>query len=116
MAYSEESAHRIRERLEGLPEISEIKMMGGLCFLMSGNMLGATRLEKTGRELFLFRVGKDGMAEALRIDGAEPMVNGTRTMSGFVRVEASECDDAALSNWLSMCVSFVSGLPAKERD
>lgn len=43
MAYEEKLASMWRQQLDGLDSVSEKKMMGGLCFLLNGNMLGTTR-------------------------------------------------------------------------
>ena len=113
MAYDEGLAERFRDALAGLPEISEKKMMGGVCFLMSGNMIGGTHITKQGEAQFLFRVGKDNEAEALERPGASIMINGTRRMGGFIIVNDEDCDDAAMTSWVSLCLSFVGNLPAK---
>ncbi len=38
VAYDEELADRIRDLLRGEPDLSEMKMFGGLAFLIGGNM------------------------------------------------------------------------------
>ena len=38
MAYDEGLAERIREMLAEVPDVTEKKMFGGLCLLVSGNM------------------------------------------------------------------------------
>lgn len=38
MAYDEKLAQRIRDELAGRPEVTEMKMFGGLAFLIAGNM------------------------------------------------------------------------------
>jgi len=65
MAYDEKLADAWRGELAALDGVSEKKMMGGLCFLLNGNMLGTTR-----DDYFMFRVGKDNEAEALKRKGA----------------------------------------------
>ena len=115
MAYDEEVAQRFRDGLISLPDVSEVKMMGGICFLMSGNMVGGTHINKSNDPVFMFRVGKDNMDEALSRQGAKTMINGSRPMSGFVEVEASDCDDRDLASWVTLAVSFVGSLPPKEK-
>ena len=92
MAYDEQAAERFRDGLIGLPNISEMKMMGGICFLLNGNMVGGTHIEQSsGDAVFMFRVGKDNVAEALVRPGARPMINGNRPMGGFIRIETESC-------------------------
>jgi hypothetical protein len=60
MAYGEALANRIREALAGERRVDEIKMMGGLCFMIRGHMA----LAIVGDELMI-RVGPDGYERAL---------------------------------------------------
>lgn len=113
MAHDESLAARMRDALEGLAGISEKRMMGGVCFLLDGNMLCGADRPKTGEGRFMFRVGKDNQADALARPGAQPMEMGGRRMNGFVFVEAEACDDAAMKEWISLALGFVGGLPPK---
>lgn len=114
MAYDETLAARYRDALEGLPEISEQRMMGGICFMMSGNMIGGAHREKTGEGRFMFRVGKENQAQALARPGARPMEFGGRRLGGMVFVDEEVCSDTAtLADWISLALSFVSTLPPK---
>ncbi|KZK99758.1 MULTISPECIES: TfoX/Sxy family protein [unclassified Pseudovibrio] len=114
MAYDEELGDRLREELEGIMGISEKRMMGGLCFFLDGNMLAGAHCIKSEESRFMFRVGKDNEAEALGREGAEIVELGGRRMGGLVFVAAEVCDQAALREWISLCMSFVAGLPAKQ--
>jgi len=112
--YDEDLSARLREALEGMTGVSEKRMMGGLCFMLNGNMLGGAHREKSGEQLFMFRVGKDSEAAALSLPGARPMRVGDRSpMRGFVFVDASQCDDSQLKAWVSMALAYVSTLPSK---
>ncbi|SFJ88187.1 TfoX N-terminal domain-containing protein [Pseudovibrio ascidiaceicola] len=114
MAYDEELSDRLREELEGIMGISEKRMMGGLCFFLDGNMLAGAHRIKSEEARFMFRVGKGNEAEALGRDGAEIVELGGRRMGGLVFVAAEMCDQAALREWISLSMSFVAGLPAKQ--
>ncbi|WP_319529072.1 RNA methyltransferase [uncultured Cohaesibacter sp.] len=121
MAYDEEVAARMRDGLIGLPDVREVKMMGGVCFLLSGNMVGGVFNERADREragvpLFMFRVGKENVPEALALPDVSHMINGQRRMNGFVRIAAEECSDDDLATLISMSVSFVGSLPPKAGD
>jgi len=113
MAYDEELADRFRGALEGHADISEKRMMGGVCFLLGGNMIGGADRSKDGDGRFMFRVGKDNEAEALSRDGAVIVEMGGRRMGGMVFVGEEACDQDALQDWVSLALSFVATLPAK---
>lgn len=113
MAYDEDLTDRLRDTLEGLAGVSEKRMMGGVCFLLNGNMLGGADRTKDGAGRFMFRVGKENEAEALTRPGAIVMEQGGRRMSGLVFVDEEACDAAALKAWVSLALSFVSALPPK---
>lgn len=114
MAIDEELTQRFRDALEGLPGVSEVKMMGGVCFMLDGNMIGGAQKEKSGRRRFLFRVGKEQRDAALQKPGAQEMEMRGRPMAGFIFVEADECEDEAMRDWVSMALAFVTTLPPKE--
>ncbi len=104
-------ADRVRERLGHRNGMSELRMMGGLCFLLHGNMLVGTM--KNGD--LLARVGPEGHAAALARPGAGAMLFTGRAMKGFVVVAADALDDAALDDWLSTSLAFVEPMPPKEK-
>lgn len=113
MAYDEALAQRLRDGLTGARGITELKMMGGLCVLVNGNMLGGVDRAKDGRDRFMFRVGKENEAEALRRPGATIVDMGGKRLGGLVFVEADACDDNALKAWLALSLGFAGKLPRK---
>jgi hypothetical protein len=114
MAYDEETADRFRQAIAGVAGISETRMMGGLVFLLNGNMLGGAHREKTGERLFMFRVGKERLQEALARPHARPVQFGDRRpLSGFIFVDANATDAQGLRAWISLATSYVSAMPAK---
>lgn len=115
MAYDDVAARRLRDILADLPDLSEVKMMGGLCFLTAGNMIGGTHIDKSGIRVFMFRVGKQNMMEALARPGASTLISGSRPMTGFVRVDADACSDEVLADWIALTMRFVGALPPKEK-
>jgi hypothetical protein len=68
MAYDEGLADRIREALAGEKGVDEIKMMGGLCFMIGGHMA----LGIVGEELMI-RVGPDRYQRVLGRSHAREM-------------------------------------------
>lgn len=113
MAYDHELSERFRNALEGYSNITEKKMMGGLCFLHCGNMIGGADRSKEGVPRFMFRVGKDNHEKALKRAGAEPMIMGQRTMRGFIFVNADQCNKRQLQSWVQTSMKFVGTLPDK---
>jgi TfoX/Sxy family transcriptional regulator of competence genes len=109
MPYDEGLAQVIREALANRPGISEKKMFGGLCFLLSGNMLCGVY-----REGGMYRVGKERADAALALPHVRPMTMTGRAMPGLVDVDADAFTDPALRDRLmALALDFVGGLPAK---
>lgn len=106
---SAELADRIRAAVKDHPNIGEIRMFGGLCFTLNGNMLVGTM--KDGG--LMARVGEEQDAAALAKPGAEPMAFTGRTMKGFIIVSADELSDDALRDWISMAMAYVGPMPPK---
>jgi TfoX N-terminal domain len=111
MAYDECQAGRFRRALTGKSEIAEKRMMGGLIFLLNGNMIGGVDIDPSGADRFMFRVGRECMADALSRPGAEPVIMAGRRMNGFVFV--LDCDQPTLEDWISLALRFVDELPPK---
>lgn len=108
MGGDDELAGRVRAALADTRAIHEIKMFGGIGFMLNGNMIvGAS---KRG---LLVRIGKDRQAEALKRPGARPMEMRGRTMEGYVYVDPPALAGRALKTWLQMAVDFVRTLPPK---
>lgn len=111
MAYNEALANRIREALAGERRVDEIKMMGGLCFMVGGHMA----LAIVGEGLMI-RVGPDGCQRALgRVHAREMDLTG-RSMKGFVIVEpAGIRTKRSLASWVAPAAAFARSLPPKVR-
>lgn len=107
---NEALAARMRRAFAGRRNVVEKKMFGGVCFLLRGNMLCGM-----GEDKFMFRVGKDQDAAALKRPGARPMDLTGRAMRGFVWVDPARCDARALKRWIAMAEDYVGALPAKRR-
>ncbi len=114
MAVDEELSKNFRDALEGLPGTSDKKMMGGTCFFVNGHMVGGAHREKSGRGLFMFRVGVDNVAAAEVIGGGEKLVQGGRLMRGFYFVEADDCPPELFEAWKSLAVAHAMSLSPKE--
>jgi TfoX/Sxy family transcriptional regulator of competence genes len=113
MAYDESLATRFRGALDGKSGISEKRMMGGVCFFVNGNMLGGADKSKEDVHRFMFRVGKDNEAWALKQSGARIIEQGGKRMGGMVFVDAAVCNKQQLQRWVEKAQSFVATLPSK---
>ena len=113
MAYDEMLASRFRDALAEMDGISEKRMMGGVCFLLNGNMIGGADRNKEGVGRFMFRVGKENHDAALARPNAVAMVQGGRNMTGFFFVNEDDCDAAILKDWIALALSFATALPPK---
>jgi TfoX/Sxy family transcriptional regulator of competence genes len=110
MAYDEKTAERVRRLLAGRRDVTERKMMGGLSFMVGGTMACSV----SGRGGLLIRVGPAAMDAALKEPHVGRMKMGTRTMTGFVRVEPDGYrSDAALKKWVQRGLDFVATMPAR---
>jgi TfoX/Sxy family transcriptional regulator of competence genes len=114
MAYDPLLSMQFRDALGSVAGVTEKRMMGGICFFLDGNMIGGVDRSKSGEGRYMFRVGKDNEAEALRRPGAAVVEQGGRRMGGLVFVDEKACDAAALEDWLALALSFVSTLPPKQ--
>ena len=102
-------ADSVRTALAGAGTIREVKMFGGIGFMLNGNLMAAA--SKRG---LLARVGKDRQREALARAGARPMVMRGRTMDGYIYVDPSALTARTVQAWLKLAVDFVQPLPPKK--
>lgn len=110
MAYDELTVQRVRDALPSDLDVNEIRMMGGLIFMVNGNMCCGV----ADRDLMV-RVGPAAYDAALTEPHVGPMeIGGGRKPRAFVRVKAEGFAlDAQLTKWLSRGLEFVSTLPGK---
>ena len=109
MAFDEGHAEILRELLSGYEGITERKMFGGLCFMLNGNMMCG--VHKDGG---MFRVGKENEADALKVNGVDPLSFTGRKMGGMVDISAKTlADESALKALLSLADDFVGQMPPK---
>ena len=109
MTYDPEAAGRVRRLLSGRDDVLEKRMVGGLSFLVNGNMCCGV----TGSALMV-RVGAEVREQALREPHVRPMQFAGRALSGFICVEpAGFAADDALAGWVQRGLEFASRLPVK---
>ncbi len=109
MAIDEKLTQHVRAALAGVERVHEVKMFGGIGFMLNGNMIAAA----SDRGL-LVRVGEVGAPEALTRPGAQPMSMNGRIMKGYIRISGT-LDARSVKSWLRLARAFVETLPAKKR-
>jgi TfoX/Sxy family transcriptional regulator of competence genes len=110
MAYDEKAAMRVRELLSSRADVIEKKMMGGLCFMVGGNMCCSV----SGKGGILVRVGPDAHPSVLGEPHVQPMEMRGRMMTGFVRIAPEGYGtDAGLKKWIQRGLDFVASMLTK---
>jgi TfoX/Sxy family transcriptional regulator of competence genes len=110
MSLDEELLGRVRCMLAGRAEIVERKMVGGISFLLGGQMCCGV----TAGGLMV-RIGPAAREEALAEPHATAMEFGGRPLAGFVCVAPEAIrTDAALAEWIRRGLDFVATLPPKK--
>ena len=113
MAYYEQLTKQFREALGKQKSLTEKKMMGGMCFLLDGNMVGGADRTKDGQGRFMFRVGKNNDAIAADLPGAQEMIMGRQRMSGLYFVTEEYCTPEVMTQWVGLALGFTTSLPPK---
>jgi TfoX/Sxy family transcriptional regulator of competence genes len=110
MPYDTHAADGIRVLLSDRYDVVERKMMGGLVFMVNGNMC----VTASGRGGILVRVGPEVQARVLKEPHVRPMTMAGRSMTGFVRVMPDGYRTAAgLRKWVKRGLDYVAKLPPK---
>lgn len=110
MAYEEDLANRIRELVLTEPGVTEMRMFGGLAFLIDGNM----SVSASGGGGLLLRVDPAETEALLSKPHAHPFQMRGRTMRGWVRVDAEGLRTGSqLARWVGRGIAYGRSLPAK---
>lgn len=112
MAYDEKLADRIRDALGPQKNVDEIKMFGGLCFTLNGNMAAGVM-----KNDLLVRVPTDEFDKLLKEPGARTMdIMAGRTPKGFIIVGAKTISTTpALRKWVARGVAVAASMPPKAK-
>lgn len=111
MAYDSELADRIREVIASLDvPVTEMKMFGGLAFMIGGNMSVAA----SGGGGLLLRVPPEETEMLVAEPHAERFVMRGQEMEGWLRVAPEGCvRDDELRRWVKLGVGYAASLPRK---
>ncbi len=111
MAHDEAIAARIRELLTG-DDVTEMKMFGGLAFLVRGNMAVAA----SGQGGLLVRVDPADAPRIVETSNARFMEMRGREMQGWLRVAAEDIREGSqLSRWVGFGTTYARTLARKTR-
>lgn len=110
MAYDEKLADRIRELVGDQSHLTEMKMFGGLAFLIRGNMAVAA----SGQGGLLVRVDPEESDDLVASTNARPMEMRGRSMRGWLQVPSDEVrTKKQLSKWVQRGTAYARSLPGK---
>jgi TfoX/Sxy family transcriptional regulator of competence genes len=110
MAYDTDLADRIRELLGPMRGVDEMRMFGGLGFLINGNMAVAA----SGQGGLLVRVPPEDTEKLLARAHVNPMVMAGREARGWVRVDADGVKTKRqLKDWVTRGADYAQRLPPK---
>jgi len=108
--YDEDLANRTRELVSGEPGVSEMRMFGGLAFLIGGNMAVAV----SGQGGLMVRVAHEDTAALLAERHARPFEMNGRELQGWLRVDPEGlATKRQLRPWVARGVAYARSLPAK---
>jgi hypothetical protein len=112
MAYDEQTANRIRELVQREDGLSEMRMFGGLAFLINGNMAVAA----SGKGGLLLRCDPAETDALIAAEGATRFEMRGREMDGWLRIDASAIEKGAgLRRWVDVGVAYARSLPPKRK-
>ncbi len=104
MAYNENLANRIRERLMNLENIIEKEMMGGLTFMYNDKMCVGVIADE-----MMCRIDPEMQETALEKTGCRIMTFTGQPMKGYVMVDDTGMRKLAeLDYWITLCLAFNS--------
>lgn len=110
MAFDEELAQRVRDLLDGQPDVTERRMFGGIGFMVGGHMCCGV----IGEDLMV-RLDPEQAEQLVESEaGARPFDFTGRPMRGWLYVSpAVVAEDTDLREWVGRAEDFASGLPPK---
>jgi TfoX-like protein len=110
MAYDEDLANCIRKLIAGEPDVTEMRMFGGLAFLIGGNMSVAA----SGQGGLLVRVEPDTTETLLAEPHARPFEMRGRPMDGWLHIDPEGVEsERQVAPWVKRGVAYARSLPPK---
>jgi TfoX/Sxy family transcriptional regulator of competence genes len=110
VAYDEDLANRIRELVATEEGVTEMRMFGGLAFLIGGNM----SVSASGQGGLLLRCDPAETEALLAKPHAGPFQMRGRVMEGWLRVDHEGVrSKGQLERWVARGVAYARSLPPK---
>jgi TfoX/Sxy family transcriptional regulator of competence genes len=110
MAYDEDLADRIRELVAGEAKVTEMKMFGGLAFLLQGHMAVAA----SGQGGVMVRVDPARSDALVASTKATVVEMRGRPMAGWLRVASEDvATKRQLEKWVKLGTAYARSLPPK---
>jgi hypothetical protein len=110
MAYDEDLADRLRAELGSAAGVTEMKMFGGLAFLINGNMA----VSASGQGGLLLRCDPAETDRLIADAHAHRFEMRGREMDGWLRVDAAGAtSDDELARWVAVGSAYARSLPPK---
>lgn len=110
MAHDEHLAERIRELVADQPGLTEMRMFGGLAFLINGHM----SVSASGQGGLLLRVAPEETGALAAKPHAARFVMRGREMNGWLRVDPEGlATKRQLERWVGRGVAYARSLPPK---
>jgi hypothetical protein len=110
VAYDQDLANRIRELLSAEKGVTEMKMFGGLAFLIGGNMAVAA----SGQGGLMLRCEPADSEKLAAKPNASKMVMRGREMDGWLRVDTDGVKTKRqLEPWVKHGAAYAKSLPRK---
>lgn len=102
MAYNENLSDNIREILMNVPNVTEKKMFGGICYMVDEKMcIGVVKDE------IMCRINPEIEDELLEKVGCRPMDFNGKKMKGYVYInEEAFRTKSELEYWVNLCLEF----------
>ena len=108
MGYDEDLANRVRDLVATEAGVIEMRMFGGLAFLIGGNM----SVSVSGRGGLLLRCDPDETDALLGKPYASPFEMRGRAMEGWLRVDPEGLHSKRqLERWVARGVTYARSLP-----
>lgn len=110
MTYDEDLAKRIRELIAADPDVTELRMFGGLAFLVGGNMSVAA----SGQGGLMVRVDPEATDALVSEPHATRFEMRGRALQGWLRVAPEGVrTERQLEPWVTRGVTYARALPPK---
>ncbi|MFE9743126.1 TfoX/Sxy family protein [Streptomyces sp. NPDC006477] len=111
MAYDPDLADRIRQSLSGRADSREVKMFGGLSFMINGKI--AATANAHGQ--LMVRCDPDRATELLKRQGAHwPEMRGKPMSRGWIVIDASDlASEKAFRSWIQEALNYNKNATSK---